>query len=195
MRLDKVSGRARYSCDVQLPGQLCGAVLRSPHPHARVAKVDVSRLKGLPGPRGERTVPLERFMTLPNEARRVETALEPNELLLGVRLTPHPPGTRSIYLKAMDRSAFSFAMVGVAAVLRVAHGKVAHARIVLSGVGPIPWRVPQAEALLDGSPATAERFEAAAGAALQGATPLRHNGYKVPLARALLKKALGNLAS
>ena len=48
---DKVSGRARYSCDVRLPGQLCGAVLRSPHPHARVAKVDLSRLKGLPGVR------------------------------------------------------------------------------------------------------------------------------------------------
>ena len=149
----------------------------------------------LAGPRGERIVALERFMTLPSEARRVETTLEPDELLLGVRLTPHPPGTRSIYLKAMDRSAFSFALVGVAAVLRIAHGKVAHARIVLSGVGPIPWRVPHAEALLDGSPATPERFEAAAGAALQGATPLRHNGYKVPLARALLKRALGNLAS
>jgi xanthine dehydrogenase YagS FAD-binding subunit len=148
----------------------------------------------LAGPRGERTVPLERFMTLPSEARRVETALEPGELVLGVRLMPHPPGTRSLYLKAMDRAAFSFAVVGVAAVLRVSGGKVAHARIVLSGVGPIPWRVPRAEAVLDGAPATEERFEAAAGAALQGATPLRHNGYKVPLARALLKRALRNLA-
>ena len=148
----------------------------------------------LAGARGERTVPLERFMTLPSEARRVETALEPGELLLGVRLAPHPPGTRSLYLKAMDRAAFSFAVVGVAAVLRVSAGKVAHARIVLSGVGPIPWRVPQAEAVLDGAPATEERFEAAARAALQAATPLRHNGYKVPLARALLKRALRNLA-
>jgi xanthine dehydrogenase YagR molybdenum-binding subunit len=48
---DKVSGRARYSCDVRLPGQLYAAVLRSPHPHARVAKVDLSRLEGLPGVR------------------------------------------------------------------------------------------------------------------------------------------------
>jgi CO/xanthine dehydrogenase Mo-binding subunit len=48
---DKVSGRARYSCDVRLPGQLYAAVLRSPHPHARVVKVDLSRLEGLPGVR------------------------------------------------------------------------------------------------------------------------------------------------
>ncbi len=48
---DKVCGRARYSCDVRLPGQLYGAVLRSPHPHARVSKVDLSRLKSLPGVR------------------------------------------------------------------------------------------------------------------------------------------------
>ena len=49
--LDKVSGRARYSCDVRLPGQLYAAVLRSPHPHARVSRIDLSRLKGVPGVR------------------------------------------------------------------------------------------------------------------------------------------------
>jgi xanthine dehydrogenase YagS FAD-binding subunit len=147
----------------------------------------------LAGPKGERSVPLEQLLTLPSAARRTETALEPNELLLGVRLAPAPPGMRSVYLKAMDRSAFSFALVGVAAALRISGGRVAHARLVLSGVGPIPWRLPHAEAVLHGAPPSEERFEAAAGAALQGATPLRHNGYKVPLARALLKKALRTL--
>jgi xanthine dehydrogenase YagS FAD-binding subunit len=147
----------------------------------------------LAGPRGERTMPLERFMTLPSEGHRVETALEAGELLLGLRLPPHPPGTRSVYLKAMDRAAFSFALAGVAAVLRLAHGKVAHARVVLSGVGAIPWRSPQAEAVLIGQAAGEERFDAAAGAAVQAASPLRHNGYKVPLAKALLKRALSTL--
>jgi xanthine dehydrogenase YagS FAD-binding subunit len=148
----------------------------------------------LAGMRGERTLPLERFFTLPTEGRRNETALEPGELVVGLRLPPHPPATRSAYLKAMDRAAFSFALAGVAAVLRLSQGKVAHARIVLSGVGPIPWRVPRAEAALLGRPADEESFEAAAGAALQGASPLRHNGYKVPLAGALLRRALRNLA-
>lgn len=46
---DKVSGRARYSCDVRLPGQLYAALLRSPHPHAKVTRVDASRAKALDG--------------------------------------------------------------------------------------------------------------------------------------------------
>jgi xanthine dehydrogenase YagS FAD-binding subunit len=148
----------------------------------------------LAGPRGERTVPLERFLTLPSEARRGETALADDELVLGLRLPAAPAGARSAYLKAMDRAAFSFALAGVAAVLRVAHGKVAHARIVLSGVGPIPHRAREAEDVLAGSSATGDRFEAAARAALQAASPLRHNGYKVPLAKALLKRALRTLS-
>jgi xanthine dehydrogenase YagS FAD-binding subunit len=148
----------------------------------------------LAGPAGESVVALERFMALPSEERRSETVLAPNQLVLGVRLPPQPSETRSIYLKAMDRAAFSFALAGVAVVLRLSHGKVAHARIVLSGVGPIPWRAQEAERLLAGGAAEEESFERVARAALQGASPLRHNGYKVPLARALLKRALRKLA-
>jgi CO/xanthine dehydrogenase Mo-binding subunit len=48
---DKVSGRARYACDVRLPGQLYAAVLRSPHPHARVVRVDMAQALGLAGVR------------------------------------------------------------------------------------------------------------------------------------------------
>lgn len=46
---DKVTGRAVYTVDKQLRGMLTGAVLRSPHPHARILHVDVSRAKALPG--------------------------------------------------------------------------------------------------------------------------------------------------
>lgn len=45
----KVTGRARYTYDVRLPGQLYARVLRSPHPHARVLRVDTSRAAALPG--------------------------------------------------------------------------------------------------------------------------------------------------
>jgi len=45
----KVTGRARYSYDVRLPGQLYARVLRSPHPHARVTSIDTSRAERLPG--------------------------------------------------------------------------------------------------------------------------------------------------
>ncbi len=47
--IDKVTGRARYGADINLPGMLHGKVLRSPHAHARILSIDVSRAAALPG--------------------------------------------------------------------------------------------------------------------------------------------------
>src|SRR5436190_8930381 len=46
---DKVTGRALYGADVNLPGMLFGRVLRSPHAHARIVRIDTSRAAALPG--------------------------------------------------------------------------------------------------------------------------------------------------
>jgi CO/xanthine dehydrogenase Mo-binding subunit len=47
--IDKVTGRARFAADFNLPGQLVGKVLRSPHPHARIRAIDTSAAEALPG--------------------------------------------------------------------------------------------------------------------------------------------------
>ena len=49
---DKVTGRAKYGADVQLPGMLYGVMLRSPHAHARIRSIDASKAEALPGVRG-----------------------------------------------------------------------------------------------------------------------------------------------
>ncbi len=49
---EKVTGRARYSYDIRLPGQLYVAALRSPYPHARIRHIDTSRATQLPGVHG-----------------------------------------------------------------------------------------------------------------------------------------------
>jgi CO/xanthine dehydrogenase Mo-binding subunit len=49
--IEKVSGRATYAADVNLPGLLWGKVLRSPHPHARIRRLDASKARQLPGVR------------------------------------------------------------------------------------------------------------------------------------------------
>jgi xanthine dehydrogenase YagS FAD-binding subunit len=91
----------------------------------------------------------------------------------------------------MERAAFSFALAGVAGAAPVARQGGACAGGAVR-VGAIPWRSPRPRR--PGRAACGEeRFDAAARAALQAASPLRHNGYKVPLARALLKRALRNL--
>ena len=46
---DKVTGRAQYGADIQLPGLLHAKILRSPHPHARILSIDTSRALALPG--------------------------------------------------------------------------------------------------------------------------------------------------
>ncbi|HEV2121529.1 MAG TPA: xanthine dehydrogenase family protein molybdopterin-binding subunit, partial [Chloroflexota bacterium] len=48
---EKVTGRARYAYDIRLPGQLYARVLRSPHPHSRIKRVDTSKAEALPGVR------------------------------------------------------------------------------------------------------------------------------------------------
>jgi xanthine dehydrogenase molybdenum-binding subunit len=47
--VERVTGRARYTGDVQVPGMLYARVLRSPHPHANVRSIDVSKARALPG--------------------------------------------------------------------------------------------------------------------------------------------------
>jgi xanthine dehydrogenase YagS FAD-binding subunit len=70
---------------------------------------------------------------------------------------------------------------------------VRYARLVLGGVASIPWRVPDVEKYLTGKTLTAATLEEAAKQALNGAQPLAQNGYKVPLAQALIKRALTKL--
>lgn len=143
---------------------------------------------------GERTLSLADFYALPEPARRQETRIADDEIILSVHLPPQPNGARSLYLKAMDRKIWAFALVGVAAAMQVVDGQIAHVRLVLNGVAPIPWRVPAAEQILAGQAPSAALFDQAAEAALAEAKPLAHNGYKVPLARSLITRALTSLA-
>lgn len=85
-------------------------------------------------------------------------------------------------------------MVAAAATVDLApDGTVRQARLVLGAVAPIPWRVQNAEATLVGKPLTSQTIHDAAEAALQGAAPLQHNAYKVPLAKALVRRALNGI--
>jgi xanthine dehydrogenase YagS FAD-binding subunit len=149
----------------------------------------------LRGASGERRLPLVNFFAQPTEDRRRETTLHGDELIVSIHLPALPPSTTSIYLKAMDRKVWAFALVGVAAVLGLEGERIAHARLVLNGVAPIPWRAEAAERALIGERSGAAIFDRAADLALQDAVPLAHNGYKVPLTRQLIRRALAMAAS
>jgi xanthine dehydrogenase YagS FAD-binding subunit len=148
----------------------------------------------LRGRGGIRAMPLAEFFSLPKAQRRHETEIGRDELLLSVLLPPLPMGTHTAYLKAMDRKVWAFALVAVAAAVRLDGRRVADARLVLGGVAPIPWRVSAGERQLLGVEVSSELFARAAEAALSGAEPFRYNAYKVPLAKALIRRALATVA-
>jgi xanthine dehydrogenase YagS FAD-binding subunit len=144
----------------------------------------------LGGAAGEVELPLAELFVLPEDTLRHEVDIANDELLLSVHLPPLPEGTRSTYLKAMDRKTWSFALVGVAAVMRMEGARVADARLVLGGVAPIPWRATAAEQVLMEGEISEERVAHAVEQALVGAAPLAHNAYKIPLAKHLIRRAI-----
>jgi xanthine dehydrogenase YagS FAD-binding subunit len=147
--------------------------------------------------RGARTVALERFFTLPSEGSvQRENVLASDEILTRVRVSaPQGDGWRGTYLKFRERGSYDFALAAVALALRLEGGKIAAARLVLGGVAPIPWRCEAAETFLVGRAVDAETCAGAGERALEGSEPLEYNGYKVPLAKGLITKALQKLAS
>ncbi|QHC24843.1 FAD binding domain-containing protein [Streptomyces sp. GS7] len=149
----------------------------------------------LHGPEGERTVPATDFHRLPGDSPERDTVIRLGELVTAVELPPHRPGAHSRYRKARDRASFAFALASVGAVLAVRDGVVEHAALAFGGLAHRPWRARAAEEVLHGAPATERTFARAADAELAAAEPLRDNGFKVPLARALAVGVLADLAA
>lgn len=177
----------------QLHAILGGGPCHAVHPSDLApALVTLEAEVELQGPRGSRTMPVTGLFAPPANERRTETRVAAGELIVSVRLPAAAAGASSTYLKAMDRRVWAFALVGVAARVRMEGRRIADARLTLSGVASVPWRAQEAEHMLAGADATEALFDRAAAAALAEAAPLRLNGYKVPLARALVRRALAS---
>ncbi|WP_067452691.1 FAD binding domain-containing protein [Actinomadura macra] len=140
------------------------------------------------GHAGERYIPFEDFYRLPDDEPERDTTLAPGELVTAVEVPPL--GMPSRYRKVRERASFAFALVSIAAALRVEDGAVQEVRLALGGVAHKPWRARRAEDVLRGAPATQGSFLRAAEAELEAAEPLRDNAYKVPLARNLIVRTL-----
>lgn len=164
---------------------------RSAHPSDLApALVALDATVTLESASGARTLPVAELLAPPTADERIEYRLNPGELITEIRIPAQSQNAHGVYLKAMDRRAWAFALVSAAAQLTIADGKVTSARLVLGGVANVPWRVMDAEALLQGQPLTPELAAQAAELAVQGATPLAHNRYKVALARELARRAI-----
>jgi xanthine dehydrogenase YagS FAD-binding subunit len=140
------------------------------------------------GPDGERTVAVEELYQAPKQAGERELTLKHGEILTKIAVPP-AKGKNASY-EARQKQAHDWPLVMCSVNLDMDGDRVGKARVVVYGVAPIPWRSEAAEKAVTGKALTAETAAAAGEAATQGAKPLSMNAYKVPLTRAVVKRAL-----
>ena len=148
------------------------------------------------GPNGGRELAVGEFFAGPGRDMLRENVLEPGELLTRITLPADAP-ERSVYLKVRERESGDFALVSVAAALTLdgvgADAVIAKCRVAIGGVAPVPYRAAEVEDFLAGRPANNVDPAEAAALALPNATPLPQNGYKLPMARNTVKRAISLL--
>ena len=118
----------------------------------------------------------------------VQQVLGRGELVTEIRI-PKQKGEQH-YDKRRVRDSIDFATVSLADRIQVADGQVADAALVLGGVAPVPYELPRVEAYLKGRTLSREVAREAARMALEDATPMGHNEYKVFMARDVVYQAL-----
>ena len=141
-------------------------------------------------PKGERVVNAEDYFIGPGIDITRMTILRPGDLLTAVRIPSTWAGAKFYFEKVRDRKVWDFALVNVASAMVLSGNTIDRIRMVVNGVAAHPVRLTAVEAAVAGKPRNEETAELAAQLAIQGAKPLQHNGYKVPLMRNLVKRAI-----
>ena len=143
--------------------------------------------------RGDKAVPMT-IAELYAKAWENPTAhhsLELGDLILRIEVPVQQ--RRSAYLQVSEKSAFDWALVSCAAAAKVQDGKLSQARVVLGAVSNVPRQVDAANELLEGKTLDPALANQAADRLLENAEALSGNGYKIPVARALVRRTLMQL--
>ena len=140
--------------------------------------------------RRERVVEAEDYFVGPGVDITRMTVLEPGDLLTAVRVPATWAGAQFYFEKVRDREVWDFPLVNVASALRPAGDRIERMRLVVGAVAARPRRLVAVEAAVAGQPLNEATAERAGQLAVDGARPLQHNGYKVPLMRNLVKRAI-----
>ena len=135
----------------------------------------------------KRTVKAENFFQV---GVAKTTVLEEDEIVTEIQIPAPPKGARSAFLKFALRKSIDFPIVNCAVLVSNSKGKVERVRICLNAVYVTPYRVTKAEQAMIGKVLNEANAEAAGNAAIEGAKPLKDNGYMVQIAKALVKRAI-----
>ena len=141
-------------------------------------------------PKGERVVMAEDFFMKPSIDIMRMTVLAPKDILTAIRIPNTWAGAKFYFEKIADRNTWDFALVSVAAALLVRENVIEDLRITCGGVQCIPRRLTAVEDEVRGRPQNAETAERAGALAIEGATALNYNHFKLPLMENLVKRAV-----
>jgi xanthine dehydrogenase YagS FAD-binding subunit len=139
---------------------------------------------------GERVVDAADFFIGPGIDIMRMTVLQPGDLLTAIRIPNTWAGTQFYFEKVADRKVWDFPLVNVASAMVAKQGAIERIRLAVNGVAPHPVRLAAVEAAVTGRPRNEDTAEMAGRLATEGARPLQHNGYKVPLVKNLVKRAI-----
>jgi len=146
------------------------------------------------GPGGERAIAFEDFHRLPADTPHIDTNKRTDEIITAVDLPARGFADHYAYVKVRDRASYAFALVSVAAALRINGETIEEGRLALGGVAHKPWRDRAAESALVGQPASRATFERVADLLLRDARGFGHNAFKIPLAKRAVIRGLEQAA-
>ena len=139
---------------------------------------------------GERVIGAEDYFVGPGYDITRMTVVEPGELLTAIRLPATWAGAQFYFEKVRDRNVWDFALVTIASAMVTKGETIERLRLVANGVAATPTRLARVEDAVRGKARTAETADLAGALAIEGAQPLTHNAYKIPLLRNLVKRAI-----
>ena len=139
---------------------------------------------------GERVVAAEDYFVGPAIDITRMTVLRPGELLTAIRVPGTWAGAQFYFEKVRDRQVWDFPLVNIASAMKVSGGTIEQVRLAVGAVSARPLRLTAVEQAIAGQPRNEATAERAGTLAVDGAVPLRYNGYKIPLMRNLVKRAI-----
>ena len=144
-------------------------------------------------PKGERIVNAEDYFIGPGADITRMNILRPGDLLTAIRLPADWSGAKFYFEKVRDRNVWDFPLMNVASAMVITDGKIERIRLAVNAAAARPLRLVAVEDAVRGKEPNAATGEMAGRLAVEGARPLRFNGYKIPLMRNLVKRAIGGV--
>jgi xanthine dehydrogenase YagS FAD-binding subunit len=141
-------------------------------------------------PKGERTVAAEEYFIGPDIDITRLHIIRPGDLLTTIRIPAMWAGAHFYFEKIRDRPVWDFPLLNVASAMTMSGDRIEGIRIAVNAVAARPLRLTAVERAVSGKPRNRATGEMAGELAVQGAVPLQFNGYKIPLMRNLVRRAI-----